>query len=543
MKNSSYEIHKKTIALMIASGCVLSPYVDAKPMTLEQRVELLEKQLTLTQQKLQVYEEKEAKESRVAETASNSVESGKIAVAKPDAKPNLQSSALAPNVFAEKNEPTLSAESLKKISQYVQDDAGFKYSGYLRSGWASTTNGGPKSWAAGSLGRFGNEYDGWYDLTFRKRAWREGNKSISAIAQLEGDLFLAQSDETYDKGYSGGGMGKMNKLYVETKGFIPFAPDAIFWIGKNTLPQHEIQMLDWKTNKTLTGAGIGLENWKQPVGSLSMALTRYDVDNYRIACKEGPTSCTDTTQVNVNIAEVRYKDIPVVNDTKLELGAKYAVPNKTDTQEKLENSDQYYRVKSSWTALAALSNPIGKGFNEFSVQVANNSIASQFMNISDANPEFGYNSAYYGLHSGGIGWRLVNQGEVYLTPSVIMAHALVYGSGHDLYSTYTGAHTDFESFRAVVRPGYIWNVLNQSAIELGFFDQKNTLDSENYNESGYKITLAHTLKVDASMLNSRPEIRFYTTYLKALRNELDGVTFNDDKNYQLSFGIQAELFF
>ncbi|EOK5540169.1 carbohydrate porin [Enterobacter kobei] len=49
--------------------------------------------------------------------------------------------------------------------------------------------------------------------------------------------------------------------------------------------------------------------------------------------------------------------------------------------------------------------------------------------------------------------------------------------------------------------------------------------------------------MDTSILNSRPELRLYSTYLKALENEIDHQRFNDDKNYQISFGAQVEVLF
>lgn len=492
---------KKVIALMLLSCYGMAPQAMAQKLTLEQRMELLEEQLRQTQQKLQAYEEKE----KIQQASATNPSAVGVTERAHAAQPPLSAQA-APAV--QQSDPVLSESTLKKISQYVQDDTGFKYSGYFRSGYASTTNGGPKSWAVGSLGRFGNEYDGWYNLSLKKRAWREGNKSVWANVQFEGDLGLSQSNESFEKGISGGGLGKLSKLFVETTGFLPFAPEAKFWIGKHTLPQYEIQMLDWKSNRTLSGAGLGIEDWKLPVGSLSMALTRNDIDNYSTVCQSSSSSCSDTTQVNVNIAEVRYREIPLSKDLALEVGMKYAFANQTDEQEEAQASGDYYKVKSSMLGQAILRHPLLGGFNELTAQVANNSLASQFMNISNANPDFDYNSSYYGIHSGGIGWRLVSQGEIYLRKDVIMSHALVYGRGSDLYSTTTGAHTDFESIRAVIRPSYIWDKSNQTALELGYFTQENTANRTRYEESGYKVTLAHTFKVDTSLLNSRPEIRF-----------------------------------
>lgn len=260
MKIKKEIFQKAVIAMALLSCYATSGDAMAQKLTLEQRMEALEAQLRVTQQKLQAYEEKE-KAQQKADNAQQNTVTTPISPAVMPSGMATQTVAVAP-----KDEPELSPTTLTKISQYVQDDTGFKYSGYFRSGWATTTNGGPKSWAVGSLGRFGNEYDGWYNLSLKKRAWRDGNKSIWANVQFEGDLGLTQSNESFEKGMSGGGMGKLSKLYVEGNDLLPFAPGASFWVGKHTLPQYEIQMLDWKSNRTLSGAGLGIENWKMPVG-------------------------------------------------------------------------------------------------------------------------------------------------------------------------------------------------------------------------------------------------------------------------------------
>ncbi|MDP0726256.1 carbohydrate porin, partial [Klebsiella pneumoniae] len=65
--------------------------------------------------------------------------------------------------------------------------------------------------------------------------------------------------------------------------------------------------------------------------------------------------------------------------------------------------------------------------------------------------------------------------------------------------------------------------------------------------SGYKTTLLHTFKVNTSMLTSRPEFRFYATYIKAKDIDLDKADNNttsilvDGKNDQFDEGAQAEF--
>ena len=109
-----------------------------------------------------------------------------------------------------------------------------------------------------------------------------------------------------------------------------------------------------------------------------------------------------------------------------------------------------------------------------------------------------------------------------MSDDIILANAIVYSFGNDVYSYETGAHSDFESIRAVVRPAWIWDKYNQTGVELGYFKQQNKdITGKKYNESGYKTTLFHTFKVNTSMLTSRPEIRFYATYIKAQDIDLD----------------------
>ncbi|MGU7695743.1 carbohydrate porin, partial [Escherichia coli] len=94
-------------------------------------------------------------------------------------------------------------------------------------------HGSPKSWAIGSLGRLGNEYSGWFDLQLKQRVFQEGDKRVDAIVMLDGNV-----GQQYSAGWFGDNAGGENYLqfsdmYVNTKGFLPFAPEADFWVGKH----------------------------------------------------------------------------------------------------------------------------------------------------------------------------------------------------------------------------------------------------------------------------------------------------------------------
>lgn len=267
-----------------------------------------------------------------------------------------------------------------------------------------------------------------------------------------------------------------------------------------------------------------------------MSLSRDDVDVYS-------RDFTRTSQMNTNSVDVRYRNIPLWDDATLSLMAKYSAPNKTDQQQDNENDDSYFEMKDSWMLASVLRQNLQRDtFNEFTLQVANNSYASSFASFSDASNTMAHGRYYYGDHTNGIAWRLISQGEMYLTDNIIMANALVYSHGEDVYSYESGAHSDFDSIRTVIRPAWIWNTWNQTGLELGWFKQQNkTQQGVTLNESAYKTTLWHALKVGESILGSRPEIRFYGTYINILDNELSNFKFNENSKDEFMAGIQAEV--
>ncbi|MDY4378377.1 carbohydrate porin [Pectobacterium brasiliense] len=531
--------------VLLMSAAFLSNGAMAAKLTVEERLELLEKELAANKAELQSTK-KELKQYKTiidsrqkAEIKTPTALTGKESITVMTT-PQPKATSSSGQVTASGDEtvamPQRQELTLNELSKYVKDDIGFTYSGYLRSGWATGTNGSPKSYAIGSLGRFGNEHTGWFDLFLKQRVYNKDGKTAQAVIKLDGNV-----GQSYSAGWFGDDSANENKLqysdiYLTTKGFLPFAPEADFWVGKHALPVYEIQMLDWKSIRTDAGSGVGIENMNVGVGKMDISLTREDLDVYS-------RNLSSKTQMNTNSIDLRYKGIPLWDGGSLSLMGKYAMANKTDTQKSNEDNNTYFQLKDAYVAAAILRQNLNRGgFNEFTVQAANNSFASSFSRYSGASPFMGYNGYYYGDHTNGTAIRVISQGEMYLSDHIIVGNALVYSRGNDIYSYETGAHSDYESIRTVVRPAWIWDNYNQTGVELGWFTQKNkNQNGVNYKESAYKTTLYHALKVDTSLFNSRPEIRFYGTYLKLLDNEISNFTFPDSKKDQFTVGVQAEV--
>ena len=529
-----------TSAILLMAPLAFSAQSLAESLTVEHRLELLEKALRETQSELKKYKDEEKKKYTPA-TVNRSVSTNDQGYA---TNPFPTSSAAKPDAVLVKNEEKNASETgsiyssmtLKDFSKFVKDEIGFSYNGYYRSGWGTASHGSPKSWAIGSLGRFGNEYSGWFDLQLKQRVYNENGKRVDAVVMMDGNVGQQYSTGWFGDNAGGENFMQFSDMYVTTKGFLPFAPEADFWVGKHGAPKIEIQMLDWKTQRTDAAAGVGLENWKVGPGKIDIALVREDVDDY-------DRSLQNKQQINTNTIDLRYKDIPLWDKATLMVSGRYVSANESASEKDNQDNNGYYDWKDTWMFGTSLTQKFDKGgFNEFSFLVANNSIASNFGRYAGASPFTTFNGRYYGDHTGGTAVRLTSQGEAYIGDHFIVANAIVYSFGNDIYSYETGAHSDFESIRAVVRPAYIWDQYNQTGVELGYFTQQNKdANSNKFNESGYKTTLFHTFKVNTSMLTSRPEIRFYATYIKALENELDGFTFEDNKDDQFAVGAQAEI--
>lgn len=527
----------KTILFCLISAMFSNAY--GQSLTVEERLALLEKQLQENTAELKSTKAELTRYKQADKTNRNPVSSADEKIQPTTNSATSTVAVASSNSNKTGNSATTKVNNdltLKDISDFVKNDIGFSYNGYFRSGWGTANHGSPKEYAIGSLGRFGNEYTSWFDLQLKQKVYDQDGKTAHAVVMLDGNVGEQYNNAVFDKDTESN--LQFSDIYLTTKGFLNFAPEADFWVGKHYLPKYEIQMLDWKSVRTESGAGLGIENWKMGPGKFNVAVVRQDLNARALDYDTSGNSL----QINTNALDIRYREIPLWDKATLELDGRYNMANKSDVVKSGEADGQYYHVKDAWLVGAILRQKFDAGgYDELTLQAANNSIASSFAKISGANPTFGSGDNYYGNHTNGKAFRIISQGEFYPTENTIVAHALVYSNGNDIFSYGTGAHTDFESYRSVIRPAYIWDKFNQTGVELGWFRQDNKTQEQTYSESGYKTTLYHALKVNTSILTSRPEIRFYTTYIRAKQNEISNYTFNDNKKDQLSIGAQAEV--
>jgi maltoporin len=416
------------------------------------------------------------------------------------------------------------------------------FHGYVRSGIMESNNGGQNAYLASKLGRFGNETGGWWSMAFSQDLLKtDDGKSFGVWAQLEGDTPLTGDDDwSYGDVYGPNGHLGMSAYYITAKGYIAAAPEATVWIGKRAFETHEIQQLDWKAVKS-SGNGAGIEGIEAGPGKLAFSIKRADTNSSTWYTTSTTTdsggdtttsSTANTTKYNVDYFDIRYAKLPFIGDSTVELIGQYAMVDKNNEQEALEAAGSIAKAENSFIPTMIITKPIGKGYNETYFQYTTKRFANNLVAL-------GYNDTFTtgfdNDYSNAKAFRFINTGETYLTDDVVMQHSVVYSNGSDITPTLDKS----KSFNIVARPAYIWNANNKTALEMGWFKQTNTVSGEDKVEQGKKVTLAQVITAGPGIF-ARPELRFYTTYMKTDKNEISGFTFNNGKDNQLSFGAQVE---
>ena len=359
--------------------------------------------------------------------------------------------------------------------------------------------------------------------------------------------------------------GDAQKLYLDEyygtlKNVFSFSKDATVWVGKRYYHREENHMLDWKWYQ-IEGFGTGIEYMNLGPGKLSFArFSNTDNDfsyekqlnnNGKVQKKdglwEGDDSWDGKTVVVTEKYDIEYGLTPW-DGAWLNLRGTLLVPEVDDNnymklvdQPKFSNGnilavslDNYYSLGSCKTVVQYIkglnaATPFGNGswIDYWSLVKGNNSNDAhrwQFLNYGDMKiGDFGFaHSLYYTVASGFEGWETSKESD--------------------------------KAFSFVVRPYYKLTDISKITAELGFFTETTKYqngESENY--QGQKATLAYVLSPDAGNWKSRPELRFYVTYLhsndtqalvespsqdkKVVMN--DGTTYAPRDN-QVIFGAQLE---
>ncbi|MGN0916102.1 MAG: carbohydrate porin [Succinivibrio sp.] len=439
------------------------------------------------------------------------------------------------------------------------------FGGYMRSGVASehiTNNFGK------AAGRLGAESDTYGEI-FLGTDVAKVDDTVWSI-----NTMLAVSHDGYQGDWvSLGDCGALRQFYGSVKGIIDSDLDASVWVGKRFYRREDIHITD-KYYHDVSGNGAGLENLSVGPGKLSVAWLRNDdsldyKENYNDTLYKVVGG--KPSKVALHFFDVEY-DFPVWDGANMEIRNTYLLPKK-------DSDNSWYKAETKGTnnLMIELSQGFSAGWNKTVLQYQYGPQAG--MNVFGFQ-RWGAGDGQTGLADSAWGFNLMNFGEIHFTENFGMFHVIAghYAGGRDgrayyenglLTAVEQSSFKERKAFQLVVRPYYKLTKMTRLLLEAGFYTESTTewsmkkvgdlnfVDTPTKNSQAKKVTVAYALTPDAGNFWSRPEIRFYATYLKGgneqgtlgqygaanytVQSATDAnYSYKHQKNNQFLFGAQVE---
>ena len=395
------------------------------------------------------------------------------------------------------------------------------FGGYLRAGLDRQQHGKFKSWNVNKVGRLGNESDIWAELALGANISGATDAVFGVQTRLvytneNGcDQEKTPKDDNFKNAY-------LDEVYATAKNVFSFSKEATIWAGKRYYHREQTEIMDYKWYQ-IEGYGAGIEYIDVGPGKLSFAwFDRTDPNMYytdqlkannkgyaKIIGDDGNKIHGEhwdsiTTEIDTEKFDLEYALAPW-DGAWLNLRSTLLVPQQDDNNYmKLVDKPN---IRNGKIFAASLGTSYGIGYCTTVAQyIAGPNTGDPFGNgnwIQVWSPENSNNA-----HR----WQFLNYGDMKIG-DFGLAHSMYYTAG--TFAGTDGKKESDKAFSFAVRPYYKLTDVTKIAAELGFFTQSEKYKdgSNNVNYKGQKATLAYVLSPDAGDWKSRPELRFYVTYL------------------------------
>ena len=402
-----------------------------------------------------------------------------------------------------------------------------------RSGIGSTDKGGPqlcfKAAGAPTKYRLGNECETYAEMKFGANLFDEDNVKFYLNTNIAYKV-AQQTDVEPTEPW-------LREMNVVASGlFQDTLPGADLWVGKRFYQRHDIHMIDY-FYWNLAGPGVGLENIDVGMGKVGIAWVRNQngvmynewqkgagasitlpdpvTAGETVSVTDATSSGYKTAAITTNILDIRWNQIPIMDNLKLELGLDYGIgspPDKLEVTVDGTPEGKSYFDKNGWMFTGELTWDIMCGFNKFIFQYATDAMtgpgagtAGMYMQTTD-------------WFKGNKLWRVMDHGAVSLMPQLDMMYVLgITDVKYDKDTMYPNNGKKTTWVTAGIRPSWQWNDLTSTTIELGYDQVKNAssssggVSSDLFKSKLMKFTLAQQFHPQFGNW-VRPQIRFFVTY-------------------------------
>jgi maltoporin len=390
--------------------------------------------------------------------------------------------------------------------------AAVDFSGYLRSGSGSSSNGGKVdcfgakggvALAAGDIanaGRLGQECGTYGELQFGTTMGEVNGTKFDIQTMMATGVDQLQDWEDANFAF--------RQAYGRATGFGTGAfAKADVWVGKRYYDRHDIHIVDffWMAD---TGPGAGIENVDLGVGKFSYALMR-----------AGPSTSATLAQ-----HDFRLQGINLGSAGSLSIGTIIVRGNNTDAAN--ATIDAAGQKKNGISAWASHSIVFGSVQNNLVFQISNGAA-----NLGGDNQRYG------NLRVKNDQWRLIDSVNFEYGDHVNGAAFLGYGKA-DQIATLGGADTKTTDTSFVVRPVYHFDDIFSLAVEAGTTRYATNGAPTNHLN---KLTIAPQISMGSGFY-ARPVLRAYYTMASwnaGGANDNNGLITATDTSGR-SYGFQME---
>ena len=423
------------------------------------------------------------------------------------------------------------------------------FNGYFRSGVFHGEGGRLTGFEKNKVGRLGNEADTYGEIGLGADIAKVDDTvwsvyTMLAVSDREFSNSWQEADRTseYDGVYRNSGdtmraQIAFRQYKLNVKGLLDWDKDASIWVGKNYYRREDIHITDWYYYD-ISGNGAGVEDLSVGSGKLSVAwLAKTDATTYKDVYDGTNTVKLGSTPVAYRQAQkfdVRY-NVGLWDGANLQISNLYLVPEEENALVHSNNGNVFG---------LELTQGFNGGWNKTVFQWGHAAYAGAMMWNGDLSWYDG------GDTQDNNGFRFINTGDTTITDSFKIQHVAQYAWGTKKVDGQDDEKVKFAQL--VVRPFLQLTKMTRLIWEAGAYVQTQKQGNSTHNVTrGQKLTMAYGITPDASNVWSRPEIRFFVSYIHANNADINGKIENENvtRKYgekdcnNVQFGAQVEAWF
>ena len=390
-----------------------------------------------------------------------------------------------------------------QMSGYMRAGVGYDKNGTLNE--YHGTNGGNST--TSKVGRLGNENGLYGELKLSADVAKVEDtlwtfNTMFAYKSHDGNNWDSLNGDTNEsKGGYTDGIFVLEQTNIEVKGLFDWDKDAMLWVGKRFIQEQDSPLIDVKYYN-VSGTGFGIEGLSLGSGKLDLTYSQVGDKYNELGFKS-------------NVFDVKY-NFPVADGWTVQIADTFCF------RQGAKNLD--YDQLNGNTLNLHLQYADGKVWNRTVFEYLNGANAG-------CQGHVGWDTG-----RGGNGFKLMNFGTTSTLGNT------KFGIAHHAQADYYNYDDDnkMKKYQLVLRPYYQLTKMTKLITELGTYGEYwENEKGEHSHDRVQKATLAYAIAPVASNFWSRPEIRFFVTYLHGDNNVTDSAYKTYKYNSNIDFTHQT----